>query len=171
MANIRPLFAVIFVLTVSLVLTPGCGTKTAAPAPASTSGDHDHDDHNHGDHDDHDHDDHAGHDHAAHGPNGGHMVDLTGGAHAEWAHNDDQELLAVYPENADQVTGVEMKTTIQGETTVYPFEKADDDSMTVYSLTSPELLTAIKMGDAVETVLVITTKEGEATGKVVHHAH
>ncbi|QDT03604.1 hypothetical protein K227x_19880 [Rubripirellula lacrimiformis] len=167
------------VATFGFTVLAGCGSSSAPPAESADHGhdDHDHEghDHDHDDHEGHDHDDHGddheGHDHPAHGPNGGHMVDLSGGAHAEWAHNDDKELITVYPENADKVTKVEMKTTIEGDSTVYPFAKADDDGQTIYTLTSPELLTAIKMGDAVKTELVITTADGESTGKVAHHAH
>lgn len=158
--------------------TVGCGapdsTATTDSAETDDHGDHDHGDgdHDHGDHDHGDHDDdHAGHDHPEHGPNGGHMVNLSGGAHAEWSHDDEKELLTVYPEDAGKVTKVEMKTTIDGTDTVYPFEKSDDDGMTTYTLTSPELLTAIKMGDAVKTELLITTEDGQAGGAVVHHAH
>lgn len=99
------------------------------------------------------------------------MANLTGGAHAEWAHDDDKELLTVYPENPAAVTAVMMRTTIEGTAKDYEFAKADDDGVTVYTLTSPELLTAIKMGDAVKTELIIQTADGEASGKVVHHAH
>ncbi len=152
-------------------VTVGCGSSPTPTTPTAAH-DHDHDDHEGHDHDEHEgHDDHEGHDHPEHGPNGGHMVELGGGAHAEWSHDDDKELVTVFPENAAKVTSVEMKTTIQGKTTVYPFVKADDAGMTIYTLTSPELLTSIKMGDAVSTELVITTADGESTGKVAHHAH
>lgn len=148
----------------------GCADGTSTPvAETSTEDDHDHGDHDH-DHGDHDHS-HDGHDHPEHGPNGGHMANLTGGAHAEWAHDDDKELLTVYPENPAAVTAVMMRTTIEGTAKDYEFAKADDDGVTVYTLTSPELLTAIKMGDAVKTELIIQTADGEASGKVVHHAH
>ncbi|WP_186776073.1 hypothetical protein [Rubripirellula reticaptiva] len=151
-----------------LVFIAGCGSKQAENSPAASA---EHDDHDHDDHAHDDHDDHAGHDHPAHGPNGGHMVELSGGGHAEWAHDDDKELITVYPENADQVTKVEMKVTIDDKATNYSFAKSDDDGLVIYTLTSPELLTAIKMGDAVKTELVISTDDGDMTGKVAHHAH
>lgn len=176
----RFLSSAAFVLSLSCLVfgVTGCGGPSSPDSAATpTSGgpdNHAHDDHGH-DHAGHDHgeDDHShdGHDHPEHGPNGGHMVNLSGGAHAEWAHDDDKELITVYPENVASVTGVQMRTLIQDEATAYDFTKADDDGLTVYTLTSPELLTAIKMGDAVKTELVIMTGDGEASGKVVHHQH
>lgn len=99
------------------------------------------------------------------------MVNLSGGAHAEWAHDDEQELITVYAEKPEQVTKVEMKTTIAGNETVYEFEKKELEGKTVYQLVSPELLTAVKMGKGVDTKLVISTEAGEASGQVEHHAH
>lgn len=134
--------------------------------------DHDHDDHAHDDHAHHDHDHgHEGHDHPAHGPHGGHMVELNSGKHAEWAHDDEKDKITVYPENAEIVTKIEMTTKVGDKVTPYEFEKAEVDGATVYELTSPELLTAIKMGDAVETNLVLTTTDGEMTAAVKHHSH
>ncbi len=158
------IFSLGFALVIPFALVAGCGPKPVATSPenSATAADHDHDDHDHDEHD---------HDHPEHGPNGGHMVDMTGGSHVEWAQDDDTEMISVYPENADQVTGVQMKTTIDGKATDYPFTKSDDAVPVVYTLKSPELLTAIKMGDAVVTELVIMTADGESTGKVVHHSH
>jgi len=162
----------------------GCTKESSSTASAPpTSGqedghDHDDDDHDHDDHeghdqDDHEHDDHdhEGHDHPAHGPNGGHMVNLSGGAHAEWAHDDEKDLLTVYAEKPEAVTKVTMKTTIEGNETIYEFEKQQLDGKTVYQLVSPELLTAVKMGKGVDTKLLISTEAGESTGQVEHHAH
>ena len=99
------------------------------------------------------------------------MINLSGGAHAEWAHEDESDLITVYPEDVDAVTKVEMKTNIAGNETVYAFEKKDLDGTTAYQIVSPELLTAVKMGKGVDTKLVITTDEGEATAQVEHHSH
>ncbi len=99
------------------------------------------------------------------------MVELSGGAHAEWAHDDEEDLITVYTEDPAVVTKVEMKTTVEGKETVYAFEQKEVDGTTTYQLVSPELLTAVKMGKLVDTKLVITTEKGEATGKVLHHAH
>jgi hypothetical protein len=99
------------------------------------------------------------------------MVELAGGAHAEWAHDDETDLITVYTEKPEAVTKVEMKTTIAGKETVYSFEPKEADGKTTYQLTSPELLTAVKMGAVVDTKLVITTEDGESSGQVKHHAH
>lgn len=99
------------------------------------------------------------------------MIDLTGGAHVEWAHDDENDLITVFPENPEAVTSVAMKTNIDGNETVYDFEKKEIEGKTVFQIVSPELLTAVKMGKAVDTKLVVTTDEGEATAQVEHHAH
>jgi ABC-type Zn2+ transport system substrate-binding protein/surface adhesin len=155
----------------------GCNnnaSRSASSPPTSeqeSHEDHDHEGHDHDDHDGHDHDDHEGHDHPAHGPNGGHMINLSGGAHAEWAHDDESDLITVYAEKPESVTKVEMKTNIGGTETVYEFEKKEADGKTMYEIVSPELLTAVKMGTGVDTTLVITTEDGQATAKVEHHSH
>jgi hypothetical protein len=99
------------------------------------------------------------------------MVELSGGAHAEWAHDDEEDRITVYAENPQDVTKVEMHVTIDGKQTVYALEPHTADDETTFQITSPELLTAIKMGELVETKLLITAAAGEATGKVTHHAH
>lgn len=99
------------------------------------------------------------------------MINLSGGAHAEWAHDDENDLITVFAENPDSVTAVAMKTNIEGDETVYDFEKKEIEGKTVFQIVSPELLTAVKMGKAVDTKLVITTEEGEASAQVEHHAH
>jgi hypothetical protein len=99
------------------------------------------------------------------------MVELTGGGHAEWVHDDDEDLITVYTENPESVKTVAMTTTIEGKETVYDFELQETDGKITFQLASPELLTAVKMGELVETKLVITTEDGEATGEVRHHAH
>ena len=168
-----------FVLCCYVSLMIGCSGSPSSSETASSEAsdhddhDHDHDDHDHDDHDhddhDHDHDDHEGHDHAAHGPNGGHMVELTGGGHAEWLHNDQKDEILVYLEDVDSVDKVEMKVTIEGEETVYAFEPVEGEAH--YRIVSPDLLFAVKMGESVKTDLVVTHSEGEATGAVKHHAH
>ncbi len=162
----------------------GCSGSTSPDQAADTDhDDHDHDDHDGHDHDDddHDHDDHdghdhgdeddshAGHDHAPHGPNGGHMVELSGGSHAEWVHDDQKDEILVYVENPESVEKVEMNVTIEGETTPYALERIEGKDY--FGIVSPDLLFAVKMGDSVETELIVTTADGEASGAVKHHAH
>ena len=97
------------------------------------------------------------------------MVELSGGTHAEWTHNDQTNELVVYVEDADAAEKVVMNVTIEGETTPYEFEPNEDG--TEYQLVSPDLLFAIKMGEGVDTELIISTGDGEATGAIKHHAH
>ncbi|MFK8115143.1 MAG: hypothetical protein AB8B91_23275 [Rubripirellula sp.] len=188
---LRTLLTIALLCTYTAAFT-GCENQADTTATATSSDDHDHADHDghdheghdHDDHEGHDHDDHEGHDHAAeghdehaghdhpaHGPNGGHMVELSGGAHAEWAHDDDKDLLTVFVEKPETVTKVEMKTVIGDKETSYEFEKKESDESTTFQLTSPGLLTSIKMGDAVKTQLIIATADGEVSGKVLHHSH
>ncbi|MCG8648270.1 MAG: hypothetical protein MI861_00465 [Pirellulales bacterium] len=162
--------AVLTCYSTAFVGCSGDTDQTEAGSQDDQDGD-DHDDHDHDD-DDHDHDadGHEGHDHAEHGPNGGHMVNLSGGSHAEWSHDDQKNLLTVYVEDPETVLKVEMKTVIEGAEETYAFEKVADQEY--YQLVSPDLLTAVKMGQGnVKTTLVITTADGEATGQVTHHAH
>ena len=60
---------------------------------------------------------------------------------------------------------------IEGTVNEYDFEKSETPDGVVFSITSPELATAVKMGDAVKTTLVITTKDGEVSGDYKHHSH
>lgn len=112
---------------------------------------------------------HDGHDHPAHGPNGGHMVELSGGAHAEWVYDNQKNDVMVYVEKPEGVSKVEMKVTIGEEVTSYEFEAVDDKPY--YQINSPNLLTAVTMGEGVKTELVVTREEGAETGPVVHHSH
>jgi hypothetical protein len=149
----------------------GCN-KDTSPKTGSLALDEPHDDSHDHEHDhEHDHDDEHEHDHPAHGPNGGHMIELGGEAKVEWMLDDELELFSIMFDNVDKITGVQMKTNIEGTETAYEFEKTDTPAGPVYGLKSPELATAVKMGEAVKTELVVTTEEGELTGGVVYHAH
>lgn len=100
------------------------------------------------------------------------MVELSGGLHAEWTHDDRENLIRVYADEVKEVEKVVMKVAVEGqEPTEYSFEPGEADGKSFYELTSPELLTSVKMGKLVDTQLVITTKEGEVSGQVEHHAH
>ncbi len=178
------------VLSCYTAMFVGCGSGSTNSTPTSTvdedhdhdhaeGDDHDHDhdhaegdDHDHAEGDDHDHaDGHEGHDHAAHGPNGGHLLELSGGAHAEWAHDDQKNQIMVYVEKPETVSKVEMKITVGDDVTAYKFEKTEADGKAFYEIVSPELLTAVKMGKVVDAKLVITTEDGELIGQVEHHVH
>ena len=71
----------------------------------------------------------------------------------------------------DTVSKVTMSTDIAGKVTDYAFETAETPEGKVYLITSQNLATAVKMGDVVNTTLVITTSEGELKGIYKHHAH
>ena len=163
------IFSSLRTLLALLVLVGYVGAITGCNDETSTES-HD-DEHEHGDdedHDEHDEDDpHAGHDHPAHGPNGGHLVNLSDGAHAEWTHFDLENRLSVIVENPDEVTKVEMLANDKA----YEFEKTEVDGKTIFTIQDEVLLTAVKMGEAVKTELKITTEAGSVTGPVKHHAH
>jgi hypothetical protein len=145
----------------------GCN-KDSSSRTGSFALDEQHEDsHDHDDDHDHAHE----HDHPAHGPNGGHVIELGGTAKVEWMLDDEVELFSIMFDNVDKVTGVQMKTNIEGTETVYEFERSDTPAGPVYGLMSPELATAVKMGESVKTELVVTTEDGELTGGVVYHAH
>ncbi len=151
----------------------GCG-GSAPPATAETD-DHDHDgDHSHDDGHDHSEHDHAEHDHPAHGIHGGHMVGLSGDNDVEvqFMEGDDEFNVFVGDTlSTDDVSKVAMKTDIEGTISEYDFEKSETPDGVVFSIKSPELATAVKMGDAVKTTLVITTNDGEVSGDYKHHSH
>lgn len=155
----------------------GCGGGSSDVASSSTTSESDHDHDHEGDHDhdhdgDHDHGDDHAHEHPAHGPNGGHMVKLNDGSEVEVALLKENDAFTVYPSDASKVTKVAMITKIEDKETTYTFEKSDAaDSEGTFSLTSPELATAARMGDAVDVSLVITSEDGEVTGKFVLHEH
>jgi hypothetical protein len=178
MTKIR--FALVTAALASLIclIQTGCGggSSDVASSTSTSQSDHDHDhegDHDH-DHDhEGDHEDHEGeHDHPAHGPNGGHMVKLDDGSEVEVALLKEDDKFTVYPNEPATVTKVEMITTIDDEQTTYPFEKAEGaDSEGTFTLTSPELATAARMGEAVDVKLVVTSEGGESGGKFVLHEH
>lgn len=166
--------ALLCLYALAFVGLSGCGggdsPVATAPTTASTDSDqgddpdgHDDDGHDHDEHGDHD-----GHDHPAHGPNGGHIAELSGGAHAEWMMETESGLFTVIPENPETVSGVLFQTKIGDIETPYELSKGEDGNWT---LTSPELATAVLMGDAVDVQLQVTTDDGQATGRVEHHAH
>ena len=99
------------------------------------------------------------------------MIELSGGAHAEWTHDNLKNLITVYVEKPETVEKVVMIAKVADEETPYEFEKAEVNETTVFQIVSPELITAATMGEHVETNLVITSAEGEMTGAVKHHAH
>ena len=138
--------------------------------------DHDHDHDHDGDHD-HDHADHDGHDHSAHehpehGLNGGHMVKLEDGSEIEVALNKEDDAFAIFPATPADVSSIKMISKVGEEETTYEFAASEsEDSAGAFLLTSPELATAVRMGDTVEVTLVVETKDGSTSAKYQHHEH
>ena len=164
-------------LTFSIV---GCG-PTEAPLKTTTGHDADgggpdshdagHGDHDHGDHD------HSGHNHAEMGIHGGHVVVLDPGhIHAEWVHNDDDNIIEVYvidkPEDATKVQ-ITTKIKDQEPTTV---ELARDEALGNggYKVENPNLLTNIQMadGEAITVTLEVETSNGTISAQLTDdHGH
>ena len=156
----------------------GCGGSGDVASDGSGAGvvesdDHDHD-HDHGDdegHDDEGHD-HAEHEHPAHGLNGGHMVKLDDGSEIEVALNKEDDSFAIFPADANVVSSVKMVSKVEDAETTYEFATSEaSDLAGAFVLTSPELATAVRMGDAVEVTLVIETEAGTASTRYQHHEH
>ncbi len=99
------------------------------------------------------------------------MMDLSDGSKVEVMFADDLDMFTVWAEDPDKVSKVEMITTIDGEETVYPFEKTKTFTSSIFALTDPGLATAAKMGDGVDIKLVIAYEDRELTGKFERHEH
>ena len=177
---------------IAAISITGCGGSTQDDRPpfdeASADGghdDHDHEGHDH-DHEGHDHDheghdheghDHEGHDHSAHehpehGLNGGHMVGLDDGSEIEVALDKEKDAFAIFPASPEKVTAVKMITKIEGSETTYDFAASDAaETAGAFLLVSPELATAVRMGDVAEVTLVVESDAGKASTKYVHHEH
>jgi hypothetical protein len=121
--------------------------------------------------DDHGHDDH-GHDDHETGPNGGHVLHVgPSGLHAEYTHIDAENRIEVFVnENADKATAASMTVKLDGEVKTYPFAPIDGKPGG-FSIVDAALLTALKMGDAVEVRLMLNVDGKELTTAVVHHEH
>ncbi|MDC0279204.1 hypothetical protein OAL43_03270 [bacterium] len=169
-----------FTVAAVSMLIVGCGgsdVDSTATSTVSATADHDddHGDHDHGDHDhgDHDHEDHAEvHEHPAHGLNGGHMVKLEDGSEIEVALNKENDSFAVFPANPSEVTEILMTSKVDETVTNFEFAASEDSATEgAFVLTSPELATAVRMGDPVEVRLILKTNDGETSVKYEHHEH
>jgi hypothetical protein len=154
--------------------------------------DHDHDGDGHDDHDDHDGHDHDGHDHGhdhVHGPHDGELIELAGaapgeGGHAEWTHDNasgrvtfyilDDEQKEELPIDAPSIT---LEVTVKDkEPSTYTLEAVAPDAegkSAKFEIEDPELLTALKLKDAVDAQLQVTIDGKNLTGKVeyIDHGH
>ena len=180
MTRLFHLLGLTFGLIAAISLS-GCGTGGEGPStPASEAdADHDHDhdhdgdhDHDHADHEDHDGHDHSAHEHPEHGLNGGHMVKLEDGSEIEVALNKEDDAFAIFPATPADVSSIKMISKVGEEETTYEFAASEsEDSAGAFLLTSPELATAVRMGDTVEVTLVVETKDGSTSAKYQHHEH
>ena len=165
---------------IAAISITGCGGSTQDDRPpfdeASADGghdDHDHEGHDH-DHEGHDHEghDHSAHEHPEHGLNGGHMVGLDDGSEIEVALDKEKDAFAIFPASPEKVTAVKMITKIEGSETTYDFAASDAaETAGAFLLVSPELATAVRMGDVAEVTLVVESDAGKASTKYVHHEH
>ena len=113
-----------------------------------------------------------GEDHPEHGPRGGHMIQLSNDAETEVGFDEEAKLFSVYLDGLGDVTAVKMTTTIEGEETVYEFERTDTPVGTIYGLLDEELASAVMKGkDVTQTLFTITTADGDLTAEYEYHAH
>ncbi len=150
-----------------LVWCIGCETRTAADKTAPDAAG-----------------EHAGHDHELEGPHGGHLIKLAGDQYqAEWTHDDKIGKVTVYlldkagkedaAINSDRVV---ITTRIEGgEENEYllPAERGEDDSgkASTFSLTEPELVTALKVGKGVVAKLRVDVDGQLLEAEIEHHEH
>jgi hypothetical protein len=129
--------------------------------------------------DDHGHS-HA-HDHGDHGEHGGHLVHLEpSGGHAEWSHDDDKGIVTVYVEEivsgGAKVEGVRIDLEVgTNPKKSYNLETSSDEHKienSVFSITSPELVTALGVSEGVKATLVVVVDGKEQSCKLEHdHGH
>lgn len=175
------------------------GGDSAVSSTGDEHGEHEHGDHAHDGHDDHGNDehghddhDHEGHDHGhdhPHGPHDGELIELAGAApgethHAEWTHDAESGLVTVYildsqakKERPIAAAEVTIEVRLQGkqpQTYVLSAVSTDNDGKaSQFELQEPELLTSLKLKDAVDAQLHVEIDGKKLTGKVeyVEHGH
>lgn len=65
-----------------------------------------------------------------------------------------------------------MISKIEEKETTYDFVASDTAELEgAFVLTSPELATAVRMGDAVTVTLVVETEDGAVSTRYQHHEH
>jgi hypothetical protein len=121
------------------------------------------------------------HDHGDEGEHGGHLVHLEpGGAHAEWSHDDEKGTVTVFMEEAvsggAKVESVRVDLEVTGNPKkAYAFEKGADEHKienSVFTIKSPELVTALGVGEGVKATLVVVMDGKEHSCKLEHdHGH
>ncbi len=152
----------------------GCQPAASKSGDKSTKSAASHDDHGH----DHSHD----HAHEEHGAHGGHMLHLEPtGEHAEWTHDDESGLLTVYFEEmvsaGSKIEKVRVDLTVGDKPKkAYDLEgtAADDHKIegSIFSIKSPELVTALGVGEGVKAELIVTVAGKELKAALEHdHGH
>lgn len=118
------------------------------------------------------------HEHGDVGEHGGHLVHLEpSGSHAEWAHDDASGTLTVYLEEivsggakVDRVQ-VELEVTGQSKKSYDLVGGADDHKIenSVFTIKSPELITALEMPEGVKATLIVVVDGMEQRCTLEHH--
>ncbi len=169
-----------FVAIAGLTLFSGCepaSTKTASTTSASTTSASTNsastttkttaDAHNHA--------------HGDEGEHGGHLVHLEpSGEHAEWLHDDEKGTVTVFMEEAvsegAKVDSVRVDLEVTGNLKkMYQLDASSDEhkiANSVFTIKSPELVTALGVGEGVKATLVVTIDGKEQSCKLEHdHGH
>ena len=150
----------------------GCQPTATKPGDKGTNSAASHDDHGH---------DHA-HDHGEHGAHGGHMLHLEPtGEHAEWTHDDEAGVLTVYFEEmvsaGSKIEKVRVDLSLGDKPKkAYDLEgtAADDHKIegSIFSIKSPELVTALGVGEGVKAELIVTVAGKDLKASLEHdHGH
>ncbi len=162
------LWAVPMLMTAGLLLA-GC-TQQGADAPAKPSGTQAaHDDHAHHHHD---HDE---------GPNGGHLIELKGGLHAEWLHDDEKRTVTFiilgedskteHPIAADKLT---VNSSFEGAKRTFEIPavgEATDGKNARFETSNVELQGALTSAEKFENTLVIPWDGESIQVTIEHHDH
>lgn len=109
------------------------------------------------------------HDHEI-GPHGGHVVRLQpGDQKAEWLQINEEETVQIYLPETKEVQLVSMKIAL-GDGPEQDFSLPRDEALGegAYKIVSPELMTAIKMQDAVTVSLQVKAADNELTAAIEH---
>ncbi len=121
------------------------------------------------------------HSHGDEGEHGGHLVHLEpSGEHAEWSHDDEKGTVTVYMEEAvsegAKVDSVRIDLEVTGNPKkTYLLDSSSDEhkiANSVFTIKSPELVTALGVGEGVKATLVVTIDGKEQSCKLEHdHGH
>ena len=109
------------------------------------------------------------HEHGDLGPHGGHLLDLQpAGKHAEWTHDDEKHLIAVYLDDFDAEKVQEVKFVVDLEGVPqeeFPLTAGEQG----WSITSEALMTHLNMGDVVKVQLLVIDDSGTQASVLEKH--